>query len=179
MKKYLILQIPLLFVLMIITGCYTIISHPGEEGDFVDRSGRYDNYSEYYGYTHYYYPDYWSHHPRWGHFWATPWWWDYYDYYDAGYYDETGSPRPPQGERAVPSPGRWDDDATVNNPNIIRGEDWGPNVGSGPSPGSTGGTTVKPGSSSGKESDQPKETREKKKEEKSKENKRGGRWRKR
>jgi hypothetical protein len=174
MRKHLILQISLIIVLMIAAGCYTVISHPGEEDGFVDRSGDYDNYSEDYGYTHFYYPGYWTVHPRWGRFYATPWWWDYYDYYETEYYnDDADSPRPAQGERAVSSSGRWEEAATVKNPDIRRGS-WGRNTGSE----SAGGKSVKTGVQTETKTKQSDEAKEKNVQEESKENKRGGRWRK-
>ena len=175
MKKHLILPIPLIIIFLLVGGCYTVISRPGEENGYVDRSGDYENYSEYYGYTHYYYPGYWTLYPRWGHYYATPWWWDYYDYYEADIYYDDDSPRPPQGEKAVGPAGRWHDDTpVVRNPGIIGGPGGGTS-----SPGSsTGSVGGKSGTSGNQTETKTKETKEKSKDEKTKETKRGGRWRK-
>lgn len=122
--RYLKLLSPLaLLIILIASGCYTILSHPGEEDGFAasDRNSNclscHPNYHDDYGYSHYYYPGYWTDVPRWGHYYAVPWWWDYYWYADDDYYYEDDVyPRSSDGEKAVRPGSRYNSDDNSYNP---------------------------------------------------------------
>lgn len=119
MNKSLVLLIPVIIVLLLTSGCYTVLRHSDDEAGFSDYDTDYD---ENYGTTHYYYPDYWTSTPRWGSYYAVPWWWDHDYYYSSGtvYYDGDGSPRSSGGQKAQPR-SRFRDTAPVGGPNISRG----------------------------------------------------------
>ncbi len=106
----------LLLMILIFSGCYTLLSHPGEEEGFVEENHGTDclschpDYHDDYGYSHYYYPEYWSDNDRWGHYYAVPWWWDYYWYNDDDYYyeDDNSNPRSAGGEKAARPASRFE-----------------------------------------------------------------------
>ena len=112
MHKLIILLITLIFLVLLLSGCYTILKHPGAEENYTaqdyqaDCLGCHTDYHEYpYGYFYGYYPNYWWSSPRWGHYYAYPWWWDHY-WYDGSneYYHEDDNdltPRSTHGEKAV------------------------------------------------------------------------------
>lgn len=176
MKKYFILLIPLTIIAFSIPGCYTMVSHPGEEIDNADRDGNciscHPHYHETYGFSHYYYPDYWSLYPRWGHYYAAPWWWDYYWLEDEYYYDDPYSPRSSRGEKAVRPKSRWQDVDASGHPRITRN----PMGSSSSSSSSTGGMSGKTKTENQPDSET-KETRTKEKQDDQKSGKRSGRWR--
>ncbi len=79
-----------LAIIILTSGCYTILQHPDSEAHYVaedyqaDCLGCHTEYHEYpYGYFYGNYPDYWWSNPRWGQYYAYPWWWDNY-WYDGG-----------------------------------------------------------------------------------------------
>jgi len=70
-------------------GCYTVISHPGVQGEEQQAyNGTYyrehctDCHADYhqypYGYYYGYSPDYYWNYPNYGHYYNYPWWWDWY-----------------------------------------------------------------------------------------------------
>ncbi len=99
----------IMIVLLTLGGCYTILSHPGSEESnakieqSADCLSCHTEYHEYpYGYYYGYYPEYWWSSPRWGHYYAYPWWWDYYWPENTGdNNDEQLAPRSSRGEKAV------------------------------------------------------------------------------
>ncbi|PKK83521.1 MAG: hypothetical protein CVT49_08355 [candidate division Zixibacteria bacterium HGW-Zixibacteria-1] len=130
MKKHFTLLIPLLVLSFLISGCYTKIAQPGDEGSYLERNDT--SADDNYGNTHYYYPSYWTLYGNWGHYYAQPWW---YDYYDGGHYydDDNGgeSPRPEVPGQATRPGSRWQP----------TGLDGANQISTGSSAGSTGGTT--------------------------------------
>ncbi len=87
MRKIITLILAILFLTLMISGCYTILQHPDSEAHYAaedyqaDCLGCHAEYHEYpYGYFYGNYPDYWWSNPRWGQYYAYPWWWDNYWY---------------------------------------------------------------------------------------------------
>lgn len=182
MKKHLILLTPLIIAILLTSGCYTILSHPGEENGYMEYGEtRYcfeshPNYHESFGYSHYYYPDYWDLYPRWGRYYAVPWWWDYYPLDDGYYYDGSVgqySPRSSRGEKAVRPKSRWQDLGT-GVPRITRGSSGTTSSSSSSESGNLGN---KPAKEESETETKAKESKKKEKEQKRKPTRRGGRWR--
>lgn len=112
--KNIVLIIGLIITLIILlSGCYTILKHPAAEENYTSHDYQADcvschaDYNEYpYGYFYGQYPDYWWTTPRWGRYYAYPWWWDNY-WYDASYdhsreqQNNNLSVRSAHGEKAV------------------------------------------------------------------------------
>ncbi len=138
----------LLFLFGVLTfsfgGCYTILVHPDTGEGYTSRDYQdacvdcHTDYNEYpYGYFYGdHYPDYWWSAPRFGHYYAYPWWWDYYWSPSEGYYgeDDNGGdngnfvPRTSTGQKAVRRgsgsmrpPYVQDPDMPATIPNITRG----------------------------------------------------------
>jgi hypothetical protein len=99
-------------LMLLISGCYTILQHPASETNYdaedyrADCLGCHADYHEYpYGYFYGNYPDYWWSSPRWGYYYAYPWWWDNYWYDGSRKYsrdnDDEYSPRSSSGEKVV------------------------------------------------------------------------------
>ncbi len=87
MSKIITLTLSIIFLTLMISGCYTILQHPASETNYTaedyqaDCLGCHADYHEYpYGYFYGNYPDYWWSNPRWGQYYAYPWWWDNYWY---------------------------------------------------------------------------------------------------
>jgi hypothetical protein len=126
MKRYFVFLLSLFFIIPFLTGCYTVLSHPGGEEKIIGSSAEGDetqDYHEVYGYSQYYYPHYWSVYPRWGHYYAAPWWYDYNWGDNESRYndDDVRSPRPSTAEPAVLPGTRWAEPPTMGVPNITRG----------------------------------------------------------
>ncbi len=114
MRKIITLLIPLSIILLSAAGCYTILKHPDVNENYTSTDYQQDcvschqDYHSYpYGYFYGTYPDYWWSSPRYGHYYAYPWWWDYY-WYDSGNRSGQGDNNSdnneierPQGEKAV------------------------------------------------------------------------------
>jgi len=94
-KRMTILSVLLLTAGVFILGCYTVLTHPGVEGEEEEHySGTYyrqnctdchTDYHQYpFGYYYGYSPDYYWENQRWGHYYNYPWWWEWYwwDYWD-------------------------------------------------------------------------------------------------
>ncbi len=110
-KAFVIFAVSIL--LLLISGCYTILQHPAAEENYdaddyrADCLGCHTDYHEYpYGYFYGNYPNFWWSTPRWGHYYAYPWWWDNY-WYDGSRInsdindDDEYSPRSSSGEKVV------------------------------------------------------------------------------
>ena len=87
MRRFLTWLFPLATVAIVCMGCYTVLVHPGTEENYTSHDYQqnctdcHSDYHEYpYGYFYGDYPDYWWDTPRYGHYYAYPWWWDYYWY---------------------------------------------------------------------------------------------------
>jgi len=151
----------LLFLFTVLTfsfgGCYTVLIHPETEEGYTSRDYQeacidcHSDYNEYpYGYFYgVHYPDHWWSTPRFGHYYAYPWWWDYYWSPSGGYQGDYGDgdnfvPRTSSGEKAtrrgsgsMRPPYTQDPSNTI--PNITRGGSSGGTRGTS-SKGTTGNT---------------------------------------
>lgn len=85
MKRVLYLLIPLAFLMAVIApGCYTMITHPSDEGsarvdhtsDCVRCHFEFDDFP--YGYYYSPYPEFWWDHPDYVYYFAYPWWWEHF-----------------------------------------------------------------------------------------------------
>jgi len=147
----------LLFLLGVLTfsfgGCYTILIHPDSGEGYTSRDYQdacvdcHTDYNDYpYGYFYGdHYPDYWWSTPRFGHYYAYPWWWDYYWSPSEGYYGEDGGnndtfvPRSSTGEKATRR------NSGSMRPPYVQDQDMPtiPNITRGGSSGGSRGTTTK------------------------------------
>jgi hypothetical protein len=108
MKSIITLLLLLAVIIIIASGCYTILRHPVDEETQSSHEYQYDcikchpDYHNYpYGYFYGNYPNYWWSTPRWGHYYAYPWWWDYYWYKDDYYIVDEPDQSVGSGEKEV------------------------------------------------------------------------------
>ncbi|MCP4632837.1 MAG: hypothetical protein GY855_07905 [candidate division Zixibacteria bacterium] len=179
MNRSLSLCLAMLFIILMASGCYTILQHPDSEINYTAEDYQTDclechaEYHEYpYGYFYGQYPDYWWSSPRWGRYYAYPWWWDNY-WYEGNYQhseyevDDEPSPRSTRGKK-VERRSSLRPPYTTGSNNISRSSG---NYNTG-----TSSPTSNPSDQKDNPSDNPNDTKVKaKKEEKKKENKKAPR----
>ncbi|HVP36388.1 MAG TPA: hypothetical protein VMT04_05280 [Terriglobales bacterium] len=88
-NRWVLLGVILIITSIFAAGCYTVLSHPGVQGEEQQTyNGTYyrehctDCHADYhqypYGYYYGYSPDYYWNYPNYGHYYNYPWWWDWY-----------------------------------------------------------------------------------------------------